>query len=361
MGTGGIGKLAMIVLAPVLAASWQADIAYAIPPSVMEPYRAYMAAIESDNPASATSHAEAAYQAGVAARIDADTLAALAENRAQIYYDLEDYAAAAPAWDDLHALAPDTDTLALAASAYLLAGDRMSAAARARSLQVSSSRISEDLRFFTGYIIAVHEGPGQYLAQTGNEIRGGDDHAPAILREILDEGDRAVRSRQRERVILLSGLAAGVARGTGMDEAVTGHLAAWYRSALIGLRNRRALQELLENSYLVKLLLRQGYFPAIAPEEAEFCDESLIERFPPQYPVRALERGVEGHTVLTFDLGTDGHPENIEVVFATPDGNTFSRESVRALERWRYTPPVEDGEPFRRECVETTFSFFLDN
>ncbi|WP_188452127.1 energy transducer TonB [Glycocaulis albus] len=351
----------MIVLAPVLPASWQADIAYAIPPSVMEPYRAYMAAIESDDPANATTHAEAAYQAGVAARIDADTLAALAENRAQIYYDLEDYAAAAPAWDDLHALAPDTDTLALAASAYLLAGDRASAAARARSLQVSSSRISEDLRFFTGYIIAVHEGPDEYPARTGNQIRGGDDQAPAILREILDEGDRAVRSRQRERVILLSGLATGVARGTGMDEAVTGHLASWYHSALIGLRNRQALQEFLENSYLVKLLLRQGYFPGVPQGEAGISDQSLIERFPPQYPVRALERGLEGYTVLRFDVGIDGQPENIELVFSTPDGTTFSRESVRALERWRYPPLVEDGEPARRRGEETAFSFFLDN
>lgn len=85
------------VLTAVVAALGLSASAFAVPPDVMTAYRAYLVAIETDDFDGAAVHAEAAYTAGVAAQIDAETLAALAQNRAQTYSDLHDFTRAGPA------------------------------------------------------------------------------------------------------------------------------------------------------------------------------------------------------------------------------------------------------------------------
>ena len=73
--------------------------------------------------------------------------------------------------------------------------------------------------------------------------------------------------------------------------------------------------------------------------------------------MRAAERGVEGSCWVRFDVTPDGTPTNIDIFRC--DSSLFERASVRAVERWRYNPKVEDGVPVARRGVETRFDFRL--
>jgi len=82
-----------------------------------------------------------------------------------------------------------------------------------------------------------------------------------------------------------------------------------------------------------------------------------LVRIPPQYPPRALERGIEGHCDMRFNVSPDGTPINVEAVNCT--SSMLSRASVRAVERWRYSPRVVDGVAQTRVGVETRIDFQL--
>ena len=82
-----------------------------------------------------------------------------------------------------------------------------------------------------------------------------------------------------------------------------------------------------------------------------------LVRIPPAYPVREAERGIEGDCVLQFDVTTQGSPVNIQVLECASSG--FARESVRAVERWRYNPRVRNGVPEMYRGVQTRLEFNL--
>lgn len=354
-------RLCVIRYLVAAAAAWAlAAAAHAVPPSVMEPYRAYMAAIEADDHQSAAVHAEAAYRAGVAAQIDTDTLAALAENRARILYDLEEYDVAGPAWDDLYALAPHGDVMALAASAYLLAGDGVRSVARAHALLADGRELSDDVSYLARYVIAVDTGGDHFTAATGRQAyqRG---RAPEVVQDLLSEGERRLRQRNKVEEFVHALLAAGAASGIGLHPSLSEHFRAW--AFIVELTEAEVLmvRERLSASLFADLLVRQGVFPSrSSPDRApDEQDSPAWSRMPPQYPAAALRRNLNGVTIVRFDTDVRGRPENLEIVFSVPEGTMFDRESIRAVQAWRYQSGAEDGERVRREAVETTLRFTL--
>ncbi len=86
-------------------------------------------------------------------------------------------------------------------------------------------------------------------------------------------------------------------------------------------------------------------------------DAQPLVRIEPQYPVRAMERGVQGTCNVRFDVTPDGTPTNVTITRC--DSSMFERSSIRAVERWRYQPKVENGVPVARRGVETQFVYQL--
>jgi protein TonB len=86
-------------------------------------------------------------------------------------------------------------------------------------------------------------------------------------------------------------------------------------------------------------------------------DAQPLVRIEPQYPPRAAERGVEGTCNVSFDVTPDGTPTNVQIVRC--DSSFFERAAIRAVERWRYQPKVENGIPVSRRGVQTQFVFQL--
>lgn len=87
-------------------------------------------------------------------------------------------------------------------------------------------------------------------------------------------------------------------------------------------------------------------------------DAQPMVRIPPQYPPRAAERGTEGQCTVSFDVTPDGTPTNIQALEC--DG-MFERATIRAVERWRYEPKVQDGTAVWRRGVVTQLDYQLDN
>ncbi|WP_421857784.1 energy transducer TonB [Oceanicaulis sp.] len=84
-------------------------------------------------------------------------------------------------------------------------------------------------------------------------------------------------------------------------------------------------------------------------------DAQPMVRIPPQFPPRAQERGISGNCVMRFDVTPDGTPTNIEALSCT--SSLFERSSIRAVERWRYEPRIENGNAVWRRGVQTTIDY----
>ena len=79
----------------------------------------------------------------------------------------------------------------------------------------------------------------------------------------------------------------------------------------------------------------------------------------PEYPSRALNRGIEGFVDLAFDITAAGATSNIRVIQAQPQG-VFERAAIRALEKWKYKVPITDGVAQGQADMMTRLSFKLE-
>ena len=55
----------------------------------------------------------------------------------------------------------------------------------------------------------------------------------------------------------------------------------------------------------------------------------------PDYPARGWDRGLQGWSIVQFDVAPSGATENVEVARGVP-GGSFDREARRAVRDWRF-------------------------
>ncbi|MGB0919949.1 MAG: energy transducer TonB [Alphaproteobacteria bacterium] len=84
-----------------------------------------------------------------------------------------------------------------------------------------------------------------------------------------------------------------------------------------------------------------------------------LVRVAPQYPRRALSRGIEGWVQVEFTISKVGTVENPSVIDADPPG-IFNRAAMKAVAKWKYKPKIEDGVAVERHGVSTVITFELD-
>lgn len=88
-------------------------------------------------------------------------------------------------------------------------------------------------------------------------------------------------------------------------------------------------------------------------------DSVPLVRVPPQYPIRAAERGIEGWVVLRFTITATGSVVSPIVMDSQPK-RIFDRAAIRALKKWKYRPRVVDGVAVDR-VEEVRLTFDLDD
>jgi protein TonB len=84
-----------------------------------------------------------------------------------------------------------------------------------------------------------------------------------------------------------------------------------------------------------------------------------LVRINPDYPQRALSRGIEGWVQVQFTITETGSVADAKVVAADPP-NIFDDAAIKAILRWRYNPMVEDGTPVARPGMQTILRFNLE-
>ncbi len=84
-----------------------------------------------------------------------------------------------------------------------------------------------------------------------------------------------------------------------------------------------------------------------------------LVRIAPDYPPRALSRGLEGWVQVQFTITPTGTVKDPVVVNAEPKG-IFDDAALKSIARWRYNPRVEGGVAVERVGVQTIIRFQLE-
>ncbi len=82
-------------------------------------------------------------------------------------------------------------------------------------------------------------------------------------------------------------------------------------------------------------------------------------RTTPNYPSRALQRGLEGFVELSFTVDRFGSVVDPVVINAVPEG-VFDRAALQSISRWKYSPAMNSGQPIETYDVRHRIVFQID-
>jgi periplasmic protein TonB len=88
-------------------------------------------------------------------------------------------------------------------------------------------------------------------------------------------------------------------------------------------------------------------------------DTIPLVRVPPDYPQRALSRGLEGWVQVQFTITGTGSVKDVVVVKSS--SKVFEEAAVKSIMRWRYNPKIENGVAVDRVGVQTIIRFTLES
>lgn len=84
-----------------------------------------------------------------------------------------------------------------------------------------------------------------------------------------------------------------------------------------------------------------------------------IVKVAPQYPRRALNKGIEGYVIVEYTVTKLGTVKDPVIIEAKPQG-TFDKAAIKSALRYKYKPRVVDGEPIEVQGVRTKITFELE-
>ena len=84
-----------------------------------------------------------------------------------------------------------------------------------------------------------------------------------------------------------------------------------------------------------------------------------IIKVAPQYPRRALSRGIEGYVIVKYTVTKQGTVKDPVVIEAKPE-TIFNKAAIKSALRYKYKPRVVDGEPIEVSGVRTRIEFEIE-
>lgn len=96
---------------------------------------------------------------------------------------------------------------------------------------------------------------------------------------------------------------------------------------------------------------------SISSADAEYLPIVVIQ---PQYPQRALQRGIEGWCQVSFTVDENGGVQDAVVVDAEPP-EIFDSAALRAVARFKFNPRTKDGQTVKTPNVQYVFRFNLED
>lgn len=138
----------------------------------------------------------------------------------------------------------------------------------------------------------------------------------------------------------------------------------WFLAALQGLAGDTQYEGYVR-AYLVKTYESRN----MSDEATEHCiaigaitpvdpnqDYLPLFRMAPKFPTDMLARSKEGYVDFEFTVDENGFVRD-PVVIKREGGKSFKKEALAAVQRFRYAPRFEDGEPVAVEGVKTRITF----
>lgn len=98
-----------------------------------------------------------------------------------------------------------------------------------------------------------------------------------------------------------------------------------------------------------------GKGPGLSATDGEYLPMVKVQ---PQYPRRALTRGVEGYCIVSYTVTKTGSTRDPVAVDCQPKG-MFERASIKAALKFKYKPRVENGQPIEVSGVKNKFTYKL--
>jgi len=89
-------------------------------------------------------------------------------------------------------------------------------------------------------------------------------------------------------------------------------------------------------------------------------DAVPMVRVPPQYPERALQRGIEGRVLIEFTISRSGSVKDPKVIAAEPN-SIFNKAALKAVKQWKYNPKIVNGKAVEQPGVRIAIPFRLGN
>lgn len=77
------------------------------------------------------------------------------------------------------------------------------------------------------------------------------------------------------------------------------------------------------------------------------------------YPVRALQRRIEGFVVVSFTVDSNGDVVDPSVIYAEPEGY-FERAALQTIRKWKYAARIENGKPVPVQGVQQRITFRIN-
>jgi protein TonB len=87
-------------------------------------------------------------------------------------------------------------------------------------------------------------------------------------------------------------------------------------------------------------------------------DAVPMVRVPPQYPERAMQRGIEGRVLVEFTISKSGSVKDPRVIAYEPS-RIFNKAALKAVSQWKYNPKIEDGKAVEQKGIRIAIPFRL--
>ena len=85
-----------------------------------------------------------------------------------------------------------------------------------------------------------------------------------------------------------------------------------------------------------------------------------IVKVQPQYPRRALSRGIEGYVIVEFTVTKRGGVKNARVIDSVPKTDVFHKSAINAALKFKYKPRVVDGNPVEVAGIRNKITFQIE-
>lgn len=135
---------------------------------------------------------------------------------------------------------------------------------------------------------------------------------------------------------------------------------------------QRLEQQRLERERVEQQLARQQEQQRLAAEQALAAERARqaevaaaasrqylpIAKEAPDYPERALDKGIEGDCTVSYRVNPQGRVENPQVVGECHP--LFIRPSLSAAKSFRYQPRIVDGQAVAVDGVKNTFHYRIE-